>query len=284
MKPGIVRKYWTQLLIAFDEGYTLDGFKKTEKNFQLPENLIRFEARLKRELTICNLFSNQQQSISSIARVLDMNYGQVVTILIDHGFIKERRRTVKKLEEARILVPSFSESEVGFQRSKEMKPRIVRKYWTQLLIAFDQGYTLDGFKKTEKNFQLPENLIRFEARLKRDVTICNLFSNQQQSISSIARVLDMNYGQVVTTLIDHGFIKERRRTVKKPEMESSPQVLSSEAREPKTQELNEAVTAVDSEQTLLRPIPSREEKKPQFMSGILDVKWTEPQELEGVAF
>jgi hypothetical protein len=161
-----------------------------------------------------------------------------------------------------------------------MKPRIVRKYWTQLLIAFDKGYTLDGFKKTEKNFQLPENLIRFEARLKRELTICNLFSNQHQSISSIARVLDMNYGQVVTTLIDHGFIKERRSTCKKLEMESSPQIVpSSTAQEPKTQELGEAVAAVDLEQTLLPSIPDREEKKPQFMSGILDVKWTEPQEL-----
>jgi hypothetical protein len=160
-----------------------------------------------------------------------------------------------------------------------MKPRIVRKYWTQLLIAFDRGYTLDGFKKTEKNFQLPENLIRFEARLKRELTICNLFSNQYQSISSIARVLDMNYGQVVTTLIDHGFIKERRRTVKKAEMASSPQFLPAKTQERKMQELNEAVTVVVLEETLPLQISDGEEKKPQFISGILDVKWTEPQEL-----
>jgi len=98
MKPRIVKRYWTQFMIAFGEGYTLDGFKKTEKNLELPQNLFQFEARLKRELTICNLFANQNQSIAGIARVLDMNYGQVVNALIDHGFIRERRRTLKKVE------------------------------------------------------------------------------------------------------------------------------------------------------------------------------------------
>jgi hypothetical protein len=159
-----------------------------------------------------------------------------------------------------------------------MKPRIVRKYWTKLVIAFDRGYTLDGFKKTEKNFQLPENLLQFEARLKRELTICNLFSNQNLSISSIARVLDTNYGRVVTTLIDHGFIKERRRSVKKPEIELSP-LLTSETRQPKTQRLSEAATAVGSEAVVPLIVPDLGEKKPRSMSGILDVKWAEAEKL-----
>lgn len=98
MKPMTTRKYWTQLLIAFGHGYTREGFERTEKNLDLPENLLQFEARLKRELTICNLFANQDQSIPSIARILDAEYGQVVNTLIDHGFIKERRRAVKKVK------------------------------------------------------------------------------------------------------------------------------------------------------------------------------------------
>jgi len=159
-----------------------------------------------------------------------------------------------------------------------MKPRIVRKYWTQLVIAFDSGYTLDGFKKTEKNFQLPENLLQFEARLKRELTICNLFSNQNQSISSIARVLDTNYGRVVATLIDHGFIKERRRSVKKPEIELSP-LLTSKTEQPKTQRLGEAATTVGSEVVAPLIVPDLDQKKPQLMSEILDVKWAEAQEL-----
>jgi hypothetical protein len=130
MKPRIVRKYWTQLLIAFNKDYTLDGFKKTEKNFQLPENLIRFEARLKRELTICNLFSNQHQSISSIARVLDMNYGQVVTTLIDHGFIKERRRTVKNRKWNRVRNSSLRK--LKGPRCKNLTKPLPRLFWKRL--------------------------------------------------------------------------------------------------------------------------------------------------------
>jgi hypothetical protein len=98
MTSRTIGKYWTQLLIAFGDDYTHDGFRRTQKNLELPENVLQFEARLKRELTICNLFANQNLSISSIARVLDIGYGQVVNTLIDHGFIKERRRIVKKLE------------------------------------------------------------------------------------------------------------------------------------------------------------------------------------------
>lgn len=160
-----------------------------------------------------------------------------------------------------------------------MKPRIVRKYWTELLIAFGDGYTLDGFKKTEKHFELPENLLQFEARLKRELTICNLFSNQNQSITSIARVLDTNYGRVVTTLIDHGFIKERRRTVKKPEMEPRPQLLTSETRQPEIQKLDKAVTAIGSDKAVPLVIRDVEEKKRQLISEILGVKWAEPERL-----
>jgi hypothetical protein len=98
MTSRTIGKCWTQLLIAFGDDYTHDGFRRTQKNLELPENVLQFEARLKRELTICNLFANQNLSISIIACVLDIGYGQVVNTLIDHGFIKERRRILKKLE------------------------------------------------------------------------------------------------------------------------------------------------------------------------------------------
>jgi hypothetical protein len=159
-----------------------------------------------------------------------------------------------------------------------MKPRIVGKYWTQLLIAFGDGYTLDGFKKTEKHFELPENLLHYQARLKRELTICNLFANQRQSISSIARVLDMNYGPVVTTLIDHGFIKERRRMVKKPETGLSTPLLTAEIMQSKVQGLGGAATAVKSGRVVSLVAPTAEGRKPQQrMSEILEIKWTEPE-------
>jgi len=160
-----------------------------------------------------------------------------------------------------------------------MKPRIVRKYWSQFLIAFGEGYTLDGFKMTEKQLELPENLLQFDARLKRELTICNLFSNHNQSIASIARVLDMSYGQTVTTLIDHGFIKERRRTVKKPEMEPSPRLLSLAAQHTQNERLVEAPAAAGSETVGVLRVPDAGEMRPDLMSEILEVKWAEPQKL-----
>jgi hypothetical protein len=177
-----------------------------------------------------------------------------------------------------VLDPSFQRAQLVFKGVMKMKHRIVWKYWTQVLIAFGDGYTPDGFKKTEKHFELPENVLQFEARLKRELTICNLFSNQNQPISSIARVLDANYGQVVTTLIDHGFIRERRRTVKKPEIESSP-LLASKTTQPKIQRLGEAATAVGSEVAVRLIVPDLGQKKTQLMSGILDVKWAGPEKL-----
>ena len=162
-----------------------------------------------------------------------------------------------------------------------MKPRIVRKYWTQFLIAFGDSYTLDGFKMTEKHLELPENLLQFDARLKRELTICNLFSNHNQSIASTARVLDMSYGHVVTTLIDHGFIKERRRTAKKPEMEPGSRLLSLAGQHPQNERLAEAPAVAGSGTVGLLRVPDAGEMKPDLMSEILEVKWDEPQDSFG---
>jgi hypothetical protein len=106
--------------------------------------------------------------------------------------------------------------------SKAKRKKLLRKCWRNLLIAFSDNYTRDGFKmtqKAQKKFDIPQNILQFEFRLKREMTICNLFANHYLSTQSIARVLDMDYGKVVSTLIDHGFIKERRRNAKKTKCE-----------------------------------------------------------------
>src|SRR5262252_5772772 len=113
-----------------------------------------------------------------------------------------------------------------------MNLRIIRKYWTQLLIAFGDDYTVEGFRKTAKHLALPEDLHQYEARIKRELTVCNLFANQNQSISSIAHLLDMNYGQVVTILIDHGFIRDRRRTARGRKIKPGARPLTSETKQP----------------------------------------------------
>jgi hypothetical protein len=96
MVTKIARKLWLELLIALDPSFTLEGFELTGKPFELPPNVTDCEPRLKRRLTICNLFVNMQQSARTIARVLDVSLGRVVTVLIEEGIITERRRPKAK--------------------------------------------------------------------------------------------------------------------------------------------------------------------------------------------
>jgi len=88
--------------------------------------------------------------------------------------------------------------------------RLVRKTWTQLLIAFNDRYTLEGFQRTQRKLECPENSNLLDSHSKRELTICNLFANQSQSVWNIAHLLDVSTGKVVVTLIKHGLINERR--------------------------------------------------------------------------
>ncbi|PYV43127.1 MAG: hypothetical protein DMG06_11840 [Acidobacteria bacterium] len=69
-----------------------DGFQLTQRRFVAPPNTSFLDSVTKRKVTICNLFSNHELPIRDIARVLDENYGRVVTILIEQGLIHERRK------------------------------------------------------------------------------------------------------------------------------------------------------------------------------------------------
>ena len=88
----LLRRTWTHLLIAFYDNYTVEGFEKTNKKFELPANLVELDLATKRRMTICNLFANQNLSIREIEKVLDSSLHQVVPALIDQGLIKERRK------------------------------------------------------------------------------------------------------------------------------------------------------------------------------------------------
>jgi hypothetical protein len=92
-----------------------------------------------------------------------------------------------------------------------MTIKLFRRLWTHLLIAFDDNYTVEGFEKTQKKFNLPDNIDELDPETKRKVTICNLFANQNSSIQEIVRVLDSSLHQVIPTLIEYQLIKERRR-------------------------------------------------------------------------
>ncbi len=101
MLARFFRKARRHLLIAFDERYTLEGFERTQKKFETPENFSLLDPGAKRELTICNLFANQNQSLWSIARVLDAPIKKVVATLIRNGLIKERRVRAEKIRHDR---------------------------------------------------------------------------------------------------------------------------------------------------------------------------------------
>ena len=70
---------------------TRDGFQVRQNRFCLPGNSTNLDAKAKRAVTICNLFINHRLTISDIARVLDDEYGAVISVLIKRGLIKERR-------------------------------------------------------------------------------------------------------------------------------------------------------------------------------------------------
>lgn len=91
-----------------------------------------------------------------------------------------------------------------------MITQLFRRAWIHLLIAFSEKYTLEGFERTQRKFECPENSSMLDSRSKREVTICNLFANQNQSLWNISRVLDVSVAKVVVTLIEHGLINERR--------------------------------------------------------------------------
>ena len=68
-----------------------NGFRLTAKVFTTPQNASSLDPVSKRKVTICNLFGNHRLSIADIVRVLDENYKHVVGVLIEEGFVHERR-------------------------------------------------------------------------------------------------------------------------------------------------------------------------------------------------
>ena len=68
-----------------------DGFQVREDEFTLPEDAWKLDPQTKRAMTICNLFVNHRYGISNIARALDEDCKNVVTVLLNKGNIRDRR-------------------------------------------------------------------------------------------------------------------------------------------------------------------------------------------------
>ena len=82
------------------ENLTRDGFIAADRTFSIPADTTHLDKKLKRELTICNLFLNHQLSIDDIIRVLDERYENVACSLIAHGVVVDRRCKPGKALEA----------------------------------------------------------------------------------------------------------------------------------------------------------------------------------------
>jgi hypothetical protein len=90
----------------------------------------------------------------------------------------------------------------------QVRQGLASELWLLMLIAFNESYAL---KRTGKTFELPVNHNLLEPDQKRKLTICNLFANQNQPLNDIARLLEVSRALVITTLIEQGLVKERRR-------------------------------------------------------------------------
>ena len=84
-----------------------DGFQVTNKTFTHPSNGTS-DQTAKRQMTLCNLFANHQLPIPDIVRLLDETYDNVIAVLIQQGYVLERRKHPRQpvLE----LVPSRPKS------------------------------------------------------------------------------------------------------------------------------------------------------------------------------
>ena len=73
--------------------YTPEGFRRSDRQYVVPQDTIILPAGEKRTITVCNLFSNHHKSIAEIAEVLDTNRRAVVSMLILEGLISDRRNS-----------------------------------------------------------------------------------------------------------------------------------------------------------------------------------------------
>ncbi len=70
----------------------MDSFRLSGKNFRLPAETLHLDPKLKRELTICNLFANHHLAAADIIRILDEKYENVILSLIKHHVVLDRRQ------------------------------------------------------------------------------------------------------------------------------------------------------------------------------------------------
>jgi hypothetical protein len=86
---NFIDKSWIQIKIAFD---VRDGFRRTGKTFELPEDIHSLSPDRKQLMTLCNLFANHGQSIEELAAYFEMDRSRVIALLIQEGLLEDQRR------------------------------------------------------------------------------------------------------------------------------------------------------------------------------------------------
>lgn len=74
-----------------------------------------------------------------------------------------------------------------------------------------QSTPIDGFRLSGKKFHVPAETLHLDPKLKRQITICNLFVNHHLTPADIVRILDEKYENVVLSLIKHQIVIDRRQ-------------------------------------------------------------------------
>ena len=139
----MLRSVWSGFSRAFSGNYTPEGLKMTRRPFKLPENAFVLDPLPKRKLTICNLFANEHQSIQHIAGILEIGEGQVISALVEHDLIAERRRKAKRVK-------------------RDRRTALNRYHLSRTLLTgrkSDELYTLCGAKSD--NFVATEFVLRY---------------------------------------------------------------------------------------------------------------------------
>ena len=82
--------------MEFKDPVTRDGFHVIRDRFSPPADSAQLPPDTKRKITICNLFLNYKLSIKDIAKTLDETQKHIVSVLIEQGFVQERRSIARE--------------------------------------------------------------------------------------------------------------------------------------------------------------------------------------------
>ena len=82
--------------------------KLTRQPFVMPEDASQLPPEEKRKLTICNLFANQNLSVTEIRRLLDEPYSSVIEALIQHKLVHDRRKNPPQLVKGERRISHFN--------------------------------------------------------------------------------------------------------------------------------------------------------------------------------